>query len=122
MVPKHKSLQGIWDEWHGIGQYPNSEGGIKGRNKAHGSKWRKHLNAQHYSHTYCVVDAIKTFTSQENIKASPFACEVMNLWYIDCKMSVGNMVTKCQEMGLIPKKAHRGQKQSLSLSESSTLD
>jgi hypothetical protein len=112
MTPKHKLLQGIWDKWHGIGQFPNSEGGIEGQNKAcSSSKWCKHLNAQHYSRTSHVIDAIKAYTKQHSVDASA-ACKAMNPWYLECKMSVGNMVAKCQEEGLIPKKVQRGRKKS----------
>jgi Transcriptional activator of glycolytic enzymes len=49
MSKKHKTLEDMWDEWNGTGRFEDNFGGIKGRNKKCGSKWRKHLEVQHYS-------------------------------------------------------------------------
>jgi hypothetical protein len=49
MVKKHKTLADMWNEWHSTGPFADDIGGIKGRNKQLGAKWRKHLEAQHYS-------------------------------------------------------------------------
>ena len=42
MVKKHKTLDDMWDEWHGLGHFEDAVGGIKGRNKQFGAKWRRH--------------------------------------------------------------------------------
>jgi hypothetical protein len=101
MVCKHAFLQGIWDEWHRVGKFPDAEGGIEGRNKAYGCKWRKHIYGQKYYRTSCIVEAITAYARNKNIKPPPSACQAMNLWYLECKRSVEKMVTKCEEKGLL---------------------
>ena len=44
LVPRHQTLTDMWNEWHGEEQYADSFGGIAGRDKLFGAKWRKHLN------------------------------------------------------------------------------
>jgi len=48
MRPRHASLSDMWDEWHGQGQFCDRHGGIKGRESKHKSKWRKHIDGQHF--------------------------------------------------------------------------
>ena len=49
MVKKHLSLDDMWLEWHGIGQFSDDVGGFQGQNMLFGPKWRKHLDNQRYS-------------------------------------------------------------------------
>ena len=46
---KHPCLLSMWNEWYGFDLFSDCFGGIDGRNKQHGSTWRKHLNASAYS-------------------------------------------------------------------------
>lgn len=56
MRPRHTtSLSDLIAEWFGTGIYHDDYGGISGRNKLNGSKWRKHFPSQQYSRTKRIV-------------------------------------------------------------------
>ena len=82
-------------------------GGIRGRNKEFGTKWRKHLDPQHYSCTARVVAAIEKYAADKDVPWGN-AIEDLEKVYVDCKKCVANMVFACQDMGLLNKKASRG--------------
>lgn len=39
MVPKHRTLMDLWDEWHGVGRFEDQHGGVKGRETKFKNKW-----------------------------------------------------------------------------------
>jgi hypothetical protein len=39
ITTKHQSLISLWEEWHGLGNFPHSEGGTAGKNKKYETKW-----------------------------------------------------------------------------------
>jgi Centromere DNA-binding protein complex CBF3 subunit, domain 2/Transcriptional activator of glycolytic enzymes len=107
MENKHKRLTALWDEWHGTGDFVDDFGGVKGRDKKHGSKWRRHINNMHHSRTKRVVEAIECFASQSEIHPSE-ACSMLQAAFESVNCSIANFVEKCQDEGLIPKKKARG--------------
>jgi hypothetical protein len=58
MKPKHSNLESLYKEWYGLGEFDDSFGGVDGRNKMYGSKWRSHIDCQYYSRAMRVVQAI----------------------------------------------------------------
>jgi len=109
MVARHKSLADLYEEYHGVGRYHDDHGGIKGRDAKFGAKWRKHLNAQHYSRTKRVVEAIEKHSERfDSVETAIGFLE--DLYQTTCKKSVSLMVTACQEKGLLEKKKPRGNK------------
>jgi len=107
MVSRHKTLADLYEEWYGVGRYHDEYGGIKGRDATFGAKWRKHLNAQHYSRTKRVVEAIDTHSEKfDSVETAIGFLE--DLYQTTCKQSVSLMVTACQEKGLLAKKKPRG--------------
>jgi hypothetical protein len=111
MVTRHKSLADLWEEWHGVGTYYDAFGGIKGRDEKLGSKWRKHLNAQHHSRTKRVVEAIEKHSERfDSVETAIGFLE--DLYQTTCKKSVSLMVTACQAKGLLAKKKPRGKQSS----------
>jgi len=102
MVHKHKSLVSMWNEWHGLQDFEDKFGGIVGRNKLYGKKWRGHLNYQQYSRTSRIIKAIKKHSEEGGNLAD------MDEWYRNANCSLPNYVEVLQTKGLIPKKAARG--------------
>jgi len=48
MRPQHAGLSDLWDKLHGEGQFCDCRGGIEGRESECKSKWRKHIDGQHF--------------------------------------------------------------------------
>ena len=109
MVKKHTTLDDMWDEWHGTGKFADDIGGIQGRNKHFGAKWRKHLEGQQYSRTKLIVEAIAKY-AEINKLSTREACAVMNAWYTSAPiaLSITKMKQLCIDKGLLKKGKQRG--------------
>ena len=109
MVKKHLSLDDMWSEWHGIGQFSDDVGGIHGQNKLFGPKWRKHLDNQRYSRTKFVVTAISNYANSNKLKTEE-AIAVMEAWWKEppVLMSLTKMKSLCASKGLLKKGKMRG--------------
>ena len=107
MVPRHTSLQDLWDEWFGLSKHHDPLGGINGRNEKFGSKWRKHLNVQQYSRTVRVVAAVEQYAVDNSVPWGN-ALDDLEDSFEECKYSVSKMVLACQAKGLLSKKTSRG--------------
>ncbi len=112
MVPKHKTLQEMWNEWHGKGKYKDSHGGIAGRNIKFGPKWRQHLPTGRYSRTSRIIKMIES-KSQADKCSIKKTLEKLQPLFDECHCRLAVMVTKCQELGYIPKQKPRGRKRSI---------
>lgn len=108
MHPRHDSLRGMWDEWHGVGRYPDANGGIEGRNNNLPPSWRKQLHPQLYSRTSRIIQAIKGYAEKEGISSDIVICEWEPIFKEELRCSLVNFVTRLQQMGHIPKKKARG--------------
>lgn len=109
MVKRHLSLEDMWCEWHGTGRFADDVGGIKGRNKLFGAKWRKHLEVQHYSRTKCIIDAIKKHSDKNSLRIAE-TIAVMEAWWKEApvSMSLTKMKHLCIEKDLLKKGKMRG--------------
>ena len=109
MVKRHLSLEDMWDEWHGTGRFSDEVGGIQGRNKLFGPKWRKHLNMQHYSRTKFVVTAVSNFAKNNKLKITE-AIAIMDNWWKEKPVctSLTKMKALCGAKGLVKKGKMRG--------------
>ena len=107
MVPRHQSLLDLIYEWRGMGEFNDGYGGIVGRDKKYGPKWRKHINSQHYPRTKRVAMALETYAAT-NKRDITIVCEQFQSLYEARKCSVSNLVTEFQQLGLITKKGARG--------------
>jgi hypothetical protein len=103
MKPKHSNLKSLYKEWYGLGEFDDSFGGVDGRNKMCGSKWRSHIDCQHYSRPMRVVQAIDGFSWRE-------AVNELEPVFQEANKSLANMVKKLQEKGIISKGKTRGVK------------
>jgi len=102
MVHKHKSLVSMWNEWHGLQDFEDKFGGIIGRNKLCGKKWRGHLNCQQHSRTSRIIEAIEKHSEEGGNLAD------VDEWHGNANCSLFNCVEVLWTKGLIPKKAARG--------------
>jgi len=107
MVHQHKTLADMWDEWHGIGKFHDSYGGIQGRENVHKSKWRKHINSAFFCRTKQCIFAIKVYADEKEIEIKA-ALELLQKEYTNCGCSVANMYRRFQTMGILEKKNSRG--------------
>jgi hypothetical protein len=64
MKPKHNSLSSLYQEWYGIGVHKDSLGGVAGRDRRFGTRWRKDINRQHYSRVKRIVVTIDAMRDQ----------------------------------------------------------
>jgi hypothetical protein len=109
LVPKQKDLQGLWDEWHGLGKFEGKprEGGFESLELEFKAKWRRHLDVQHFSRTKRVVAGIKAYIEREGV-AEDIAIATLDSVYKDDASSVANMVVWMQDMGLLKRSVARG--------------
>jgi hypothetical protein len=113
MVPKHHSIQSLFDEWYGLGDFLDKPvvGGIAALETRYKSKWHNHFSAsekKHLSRSQMVIRAI--LTTVENTKETlDTVMDSFELPYeVDVKLSMAKMATIVQEHGLVTKKTSRG--------------
>lgn len=119
MKARHASLSDLWAEWHGEEPFYDELGGIKGRDKRDGAKWRKHLDAQHYSRCKRIVAGIHNFAAQQEISTTE-ATAVLETAFENNSKSPANFVVYLQAKGLLAKKKARGKKRESTNSSSSS--
>ena len=101
MLPKHESLNNLWDEWYGINAFHDQEGGVAGRDKKYGKKWRKGVvSPHHYSRTSRTIAGIANHATSHQIKEEE-SVALLEAAFLEAKCSVSNFVKKLQEMGLV---------------------
>lgn len=114
LTAKHQSLFDLWDEWHGVGKYQDDYGGIEGRNKQFGKRWRSHFDASHYSRNKRIVEGIEAYaqktigTGAENEKTTGDVLAEWDPLYQAAKCSVASLVTALQRDGKLTKMKQRG--------------
>ena len=104
-----KSLLEVYEEWYGLGDFEDGMGGVAGRDKKFGSKWRKHIESNHYSRSKGVVAAIEVHAKQKRITPAD-ACSELQMAFLAVKCSIGLFRSHCQNIGLLAKGKRRGRK------------
>ena len=107
MKPRHDHFGDIIDEWYGTGNYSDELGGIEGRDKLHKSSWRKHIDYNHYSRTKRIVMGFKKHLATVDCSKED-GIDYFQQLYVASNKSICNMVSKLQDMDLIPKRKKRG--------------
>ncbi len=113
MVPKHHSIQSLFDEWYGLGDSLDKPvvGGIAALETRYKSKWRNHFSASEkklFSRSQMVIRGILT-TVENTDETLDTVINSFELPYeVDAKMSMAKMATIVQEYGLVTKKKPRG--------------
>jgi hypothetical protein len=113
MKPKHSNLKSLYKEWYGLGEFDDSFGGVDGRSKMYGSRWRSHIDRQHYSRAMRVVQAIDV-TAKANGCSWREALNELKPVFQEANKSLDNMVKKLQKKGIISKGKSRGVKRKAS--------
>ncbi|CAB9527252.1 hypothetical protein SEMRO_1965_G308250.1 [Seminavis robusta] len=105
---KHSCLQDVHDEWFGSGKFADDAfGGIDGRNRLHGAKWRKHLDNGLFSYNKRLVEGVMYQSKLRKCQPD----EVIREWEVlfeKQSFSVGNMVKYLQSQSLLKVGKPRG--------------
>ena len=104
---KPQSLRDLWDAWYGVNSNHCAYGGVEGRNKKFGAKWRKHIPPAHYSRCCRTIKAIQKFALEKH-QRNEDAIETLESMFHECSYSVYNFVDVMQEKGYLKKAAKRG--------------
>jgi Transcriptional activator of glycolytic enzymes len=107
LSPKHASLSDLWEEWYGLGRFNRVAGGINGLEKQFKSKWRKHLEANQFSRTSRVIQAINDLSRATGKSVEEVLAE-RNEDFLSAQCSVGLLVECWKRSSLIKKNAPRG--------------
>ena len=99
---KRASLLSVWNEWFGVDEVKDDYGGVNGRNKLHGSKWRKHVNATAYSKLSQLIKGIQQYAAKHHMQPEDVVAE-WNPMYVEAKLSVSNLVKAMQASGKFKK-------------------
>jgi hypothetical protein len=110
MKPKHKLLSQLYDEWIGEGDFHDGYGGIEGRNKEFGSRWRKHLTAYVYSRTERTIKGIRAYAQCHNNMDPHEACRQLQEIFEKERCCISNMVSYFTSNGYLKKKQPRGKR------------
>jgi hypothetical protein len=102
MSLKYPSLASVWNEWFGLEEYQDEHGGINGRNKKHGSKWRKHLQGTSYPKVAQLIKGINAYALDNQQQPEEVIAEWEGI-FMASKRSVNNMVKALQELGKLRK-------------------
>ncbi|KAG7363905.1 glycolytic enzyme transcriptional activator [Nitzschia inconspicua] len=109
MHPKHASIHNMYCEWHGISPFADPQGGVVGRNKTHGNKWRNEFNPNHYSRTSRIMKAVDHIISSDNLTWQNAVARLEPLYDRSGK-SISKMVELLVDEGLLTKGKLRGAK------------
>jgi hypothetical protein len=113
MVPKHHSIQLLFDEWYGLGDSLDKPvvGGIAALETRYKSKWRNHFSAsekKHLSRSQMVIRGILTTVENTDETLDTVINSFKLPYEVDAKLSMAKMATIVQEHGLMTKKKSRG--------------
>jgi hypothetical protein len=105
---KHPCLLSVWNEWYGRDLFSDCLGGIDGRNKQHGSTWKKHLNASAYSRSSQLIKGFNAlFALEHHLRPEEVIAEWEPL-FVSSKLSTYNMFRELQVVGQNKKLKERG--------------
>jgi hypothetical protein len=96
MKVKYNNLSSLYQEWYGLGEYQDPHGGVAGRNKTYGSKWRQHISCQ-------AIDVERERTGND----WTVVVEALEPMFTVAKKSIANMVTKLKQEGRVPQGKER---------------
>jgi hypothetical protein len=113
MVPKHHSIQLLFDEWYGLGDSLDKPviGGISALETRYKSKWCNHFLAsekKNFSRSQMVIRAILTTVKNTNETLDTIIDSFELPYEVDAKLPMAKMATIVQEHGLVTKKKSRG--------------
>ena len=104
---KPQSLRELWEVWFGVGDNYCAHGGVEGRNKKFGAKWRKHIQPAYYSRCCRTIKGIQKYALESHEMHDDAIAKLESL-FNECNNSVFNFVEVMQERGYLKKAAKRG--------------
>ena len=105
---KHTRLVDMHNEWHGLSEFDDGHGGVSGRDKKCGSKWRKKIiDNNQYSRTKRIVLSIEKIAEEKEVPVHE-AIELLQPLFDQCRHALSKFVSKMQEEGYIKKNKARG--------------
>ena len=111
LVAKHQSLLGLYNEWHGLEEYEDQFGGIKGREDRFGASWRRGtVNSKQFSRTKQVIDAIAKFAEEGSMPELEAVAFLEEDFVDGCKCSVTAFVKNLKKRGLVTERPPRFKK------------
>jgi hypothetical protein len=113
LTVKHHSLQTLYNEWHGIGEYLDIPvpGGIAALEASHKAKWRNHFSGNEvktFSRVKIIITGIDAMQYRTQHTIDLVIEELDLVFQKEAKKSVAQMVVIVQNMGLVQKKKARG--------------
>jgi len=108
----HEDLQGIWDEWHGLGAYLDRPipGGVAELERLYGAKWRTKSIQQRVSRQGRICKAMKKKADDENKTIQEVDIE-WEKWYVDeFNKNMRRFVEFLQQEGWLKQYAKRGRR------------
>jgi hypothetical protein len=113
MVPKHHSIQSLWNEWYGLEDCQDKPvvGGIAAMERQQKSKWRKHFSPseeKYFSGSQIVIRSINTACDASDATMEKTIEAFEEVYEVQAKLSMAKMAIIVQELGLVTKKTHRG--------------
>lgn len=111
---QHHTLNGLWDEWHGTGNYQDQPiaGGVAALEEKYGSKWRKNKRnmQQRVSRQGRICLGIRKKADAES-KSVDSVCNEWNQKYaLEFNKNMRRFVQYLQEENLVPVQARRGRR------------
>jgi hypothetical protein len=113
MVLKHHSIESLWNEWYGLGEFEGKPvvGGIDAIERHDKSKWRKHFSMsekKHFSRSQIVIRGINA-TIHDRGETFETTMESFEVTYeAEAKFSMAKMAAIVQTLGLVARKKSRG--------------
>lgn len=107
--PKYYSLRQLYEQWYGEGDFDDGIGGIAGRDKRYGPKWRKGIIApKQFSRMKMIMQGIRSIREAEMDLDDRDAVRDLEPKFKELKYSITNMAKYLQEAGHVKKQSPRG--------------
>lgn len=109
-VSSHNNLQGLWDEWYGLGDFLDSPipGGVAKLEELYGAKWRKKCYQQRVSRQGRICRAILQKSDDESKTVEMVCSEWDDRFVVTCNKNMRRFVQFLQSENWIETHARRG--------------
>ena len=102
-------IQSLWNEWYGLEDCEDEPvvGGISAMERQHKLKWRKHFSPsgkKNFSRPQIVMRAISIACEASDATLEEIIVAFEEVYQVRAKLSMANMATIVQELGLVTKK------------------
>ena len=108
-VSQHNNLKGLWDEWHGLGEFDNQPvaGGVAKLEELYGTKWRPKSVQQRVSRQGRICAGIKKKAEGETKTIDEVCNQLHEKYTIELNRNMRRFVEYLQQEGWIAVHARR---------------